>query len=813
MSEEFKISRLIFTWVGEWASSEVYRRDDIVQYEGKSYVCIEPHTASANFYDDLNFPVFPRWELMIDGKVWKQAWQPSTFYSLGNIVVYGGVVYICTTPHTSGLSEIDLENWDTFARFGKWDNEWQTNTVYGVDDIVKYGGIIYRCKVGHTSAASATDGLEADIGLDSSAEKWEVVNLGIDYKGEFVASGFRYKRNDVVKDGPGLFICKEGHTTDGTWDINLWDIFIPGLGLATTWSSGVIYQQGDTVIYGGYSYSSNVQDNIGNIPSISSTEWTLLNEGYNLRNDWSSGTNYLIGDVVRRGGMLFGAIADNSNSDPLEGSVTKTYKIVGSSGTTLEISSPDSTLGNIVVGMIVIGQGFTRGQRVLSWDGNTTVILNEGPDGTVSDGALLTFIGVDPEKWTLIVPGTTWRGYWNTSNTYLQGDLTVYKNITYRCIRSTRSLFVSSPNLDTSNSYWAIYLEHDSKNALLNQGDIVYYDGTENTSLAISDTETEVLKVVDSVPSWETVFITPNVYYVATNGSDADDFPDRGLTWDHPWRTVKHACERVAEGTSNPIAKDALVTNKSWMIEEMWQWMQYQEANSISPFGISSEYDETKTRRDAAFVVDAIVYDITRGGNSQTVATAKSYFEPGSTTTFFNASVAAQMPFFIAALEYLKELVNDAISNTDPDVNYQEENGIEIESQLEQQKGFSVELDASALINQLIDYIIDALTNQTTEDLPVPNQGLTATIFVKSGTYQETLPITVPANCAVVGDELRGTVISPALVINTYATRTTAGNNTVTVISTEGMTNNTPVQFVSTGIVLDDFPDVTIGQT
>ena len=43
MAEEFKISRLIFTWVGEWSSTTVYKRDDITQYEGKSYVCIEPH--------------------------------------------------------------------------------------------------------------------------------------------------------------------------------------------------------------------------------------------------------------------------------------------------------------------------------------------------------------------------------------------------------------------------------------------------------------------------------------------------------------------------------------------------------------------------------------------------------------------------------------------------------------------------------------------------------------------------------------------------------------------------------------------------
>jgi len=40
--------------------------------------------------------------------------------------------------------------------------------------------------------------------------------------------------------------------------------------------------------------------------------------------------------------------------------------------------------------------------------------------------------------------------------------------------------------------------------------------------------------------------------------------------------------------------------------------------------------------------------------------------------------------------------------------------------------------------------------------------GNPATIFVKTGTYLEQLPIRVPANCSIVGDELRTTLVGPA---------------------------------------------------
>ena len=37
---EFNIDRIRFRWKNIWAISTVYRKDDIVIYQGKSYVCL-----------------------------------------------------------------------------------------------------------------------------------------------------------------------------------------------------------------------------------------------------------------------------------------------------------------------------------------------------------------------------------------------------------------------------------------------------------------------------------------------------------------------------------------------------------------------------------------------------------------------------------------------------------------------------------------------------------------------------------------------------------------------------------------------------
>jgi len=247
---EFKISRLRFTWAGTWETSKFYNRDAVVEFNGKTYVCLVPHTSS-EFYADIGHITpggasTPYWTLMLDGHQWKQEWEPSTDYALGNIVRYSGVVYVCTTQHTSAAdpnAQIDLTKWTTYAQFDYWNYSWAANAVYGLGDLVKYGGIVYRCTTNHVSGAT----LETDQG------NWEIVNNGIDYKGVWNSGSYRYKKNDLVKLDGDLFIANSGHVSSTTFDPTKWTMWLPGQKYSGTWSNATVYQPGDVVMYGGYS--------------------------------------------------------------------------------------------------------------------------------------------------------------------------------------------------------------------------------------------------------------------------------------------------------------------------------------------------------------------------------------------------------------------------------------------------------------------------------------------------------------------------------------------------------------------------------
>jgi hypothetical protein len=802
MAAEFKIGRLRFTWAGAWAAGTFYNRDAVAEYNGKTYVCIDPHTSDTDFYADLKFITqqggnAPRWDLLLDGRVWRDQWLPLTEYSLGNIVTYGGVVYVCTAEHTSGAEEITLANWATYSRFDNWNSDWTTDTVYGLGDIVKYGGIVYRCTANHVSASTTS------LGLEDDQSKWAVVNLGIDYKSNWTTNT-RYKLNDVVKNGSDLYIATEGHSSGSSFNALVWDVWQPGTEFKATWSSSAVYQLNDIVMYGGYSFRSIVSNNTNNIPSTTNPNWEIVTSGFKMQSAWTSGP-YKVGDIVTSGGNLYVAIANSSGENPTAFGVQTSYTEAGSSGTSINVAS---TTG-IVPGMNVVGRGFISGQTVVSVTSPTSLIINEAPNIPLIDNAMLSFVGVNYVYWKLVVPGISWTGFWQTQTAYSVGELALWANETYLCIQTiTNSTTSVRPDLDTNNNNWIRYAAHSRSNAGNTFGDIVTQLNGTNIAIPIGNTG-EALSVSNSQPSWRDINIIPAVYYVTPDGVDS---PDAGISWDKPWKSIKYACERVASGTAYPNAYAAIVNNKEFLVEEMYQWMLYQKSISSSPFSPSSVFDQFSTKRDAKYIIDAVGYDLIRNSNSRTVFSTQAYFEQGSTTTFRNAATDAAQPYIVASLNYLKGIINSAINNLQLPTSYQVINGVPVQDRISQVIGFSGETGSALIVDSLLDIIITAIDNANTRTVPQPNQGLTATINVKTGTYKEELPIILPDNTALNGDELRGAVVMPKVSIYTFATASNDSGNTFTIENTSLMAEDMPIQF-SASSSNDSFSGIQLNQT
>jgi hypothetical protein len=804
---EFKLGRIRFIWKGTWLTAIEYLIDDVIRYGGRTYICVVAHT-SGTFQTDLDAS---KWNLMSDGQEWKDSWQTNTTYKLNDIVKYGGYLYICNeghtsaatvtdgleddqgkwdlfsegfdyksdwtvatrykvndlvkygayiytcvTPHSSAATlalglEANLADWEVFSKGFNWLNAWTVSTRYVRGDVVRYGGQLYVCNTGHTSNASATllgGGLEADQG------KWDYLHKGIEYKNDWTGST-RYKVNDVVKWGPSLWICTTYHvsTTTLTADQANWSIFLPGLEFEDSWSSVTTYQIGDFVTYGGYGYVAKTNNTNKNPNTYVGTDWDLFITGFNLQGDYNNATAYKTGDVVRVGGFTYICIDDSTGNRP-----------------------PNATY----------------------WDK-----LNEG----------IYWKG----NWanaTLYDKGDVVRGTINANNTYICILGHTSNNIGPATI--TQPDYPPGPGVDTG-TYWQLLSGGAESTALTTQGDLLIYGPSGPVRLPIGlSGQTLLVNSAGTLPEWGYFGKINNVWYVATSGVDAPA-PDYGATLNQPWKTIQYACRQIENGALYPKSRNLLLRNKAFIQRETIAYINAtfqttctdttittnvitctSTANlrtgmkveftgttfggintgttyyvlpgktattfkvSLTPNGsevtlstasgtmtVKLLYNQTKCQRDLGQIIDAVHWDLGHGGNEKTRLAAISYY------TGSGLYIPGEESETSAAIEFSKTVIDAAISN---DAGY-----VALQGTVPQVIDANVveELTAQSLIEGLMDIVIDAINAGDIDDVPreiIANN----CVFVKTGIYEEFLPISVRENTAIVGDELRSTNIRPA---------------------------------------------------
>jgi len=793
---EFKLGRIRFVWKGDWTTSTTYYVDDVIRYGGRTFICAVGHTSAADFYTDLDYAP-TKWNQMSDGQEWRGDWSTSTFYKVNDLVKYGGLVYIANESHTSNASEgsgseqqetttgleADQSKWTLFAEGLDWKGAWTTTTRFKVGDIVKYGGYSYVANTGHTSAA--TDSL----GLENQSSFWDIFNPGIEYKGAW-SNATRYKVNDVVKEGAGLWICIAQHTSTADFGADLgssyWEQFVEGFEFEDTWSDATTYQHGDIVRYGGNQYVSKTV-NVNNNPRTETDEWSLFSESFKYQGDWDIGTSYKIGDVIRRNGYTYRAVTDAPSF-----SLTAT----ASSDATNRINVGDTT--GLVVGMNVQFSGTVFGDVIAnnnyyiqSIASATEIIITDIYGGAArqpatATGSMTAKIAanpVDTNYYARLNSGISWQGEWSDDREYIVGDAVRYGSNAYICVLAHRSegddgssiteqgggADNSRPDQDISGTYWNVLSIGSDTDVLTTQGDLVYYSGAGPTRLPIG-IEGQVLRSDGTYPEWATIGRNDQVYYVAPNGTDLPA-PVHGLTIDKPFATIRYACEQIEKGPRNPNAQRLLELNRVFLQRETSSWIEAQVAGG-SGIWAAFDYDEYKCERDVGYIIDRLIWDIGHGGNLKVRAAALSFvngfsadgeFSAASEDKVYGSGLANEAEQSVAAYGYLETIIGNVLNNTAPSVAYQTPGGDDSTAVATQyiDTDYTTEAGVYTTIQSLLKIVTDTITAGDTSAIPtrvVPN----ALVKVSAGQYKEVLPIIVPAETCILGDEVRSTNVKAA---------------------------------------------------
>ena len=767
---DFKINRIRFTWKGDWVATTLslptaYIKDDIVRYGGKSYVCLVGHGASVDFNTDLNFvnvdvepdvPA-PKWGLWLDGYEWKGAWTPNTFYDLGDYVRYGSIVYVCNNSHTSSTLVAGLENdqnkWTRYAVTENWTKDWTINTRYKLNDVVRYGGTIYRCNLGHTSALSLGLGLEADV------LKWDVLTYANDWRQDWLVNT-RYKLGDVVRYGGIVYKCTLGHTSSATAllgidpDISSWAIVHSGIEYKVSWTTngiGYRYKLNDVVQYGADLYICTTAHPA--TATFDTAKFEVWLPGLEFVNEWDAEVSYIKGDIVTYGGYQYTSNTTNNLANLPPTSVAEWTLLVKN----YNIRNDWDAVSEYKTGDLVRRNGYLY-------------------------VAITDSVNVEPtniEKWELVNPGVQWKAGWfgGGSATVVsgQGDGT-YATINFTdhigapfivgSVVTLMNIPISGYNAESAT----IVRCTNTSITYLNQTTVAFTGATALVK-SIGDTytigdlvtfyaSTYICKLKHTAiptitPLYDTTTVLTQITGVVGTGTVATlSFTEQPVSPYYTGQTV--TVENINPSGYNGTFVVTSATTNSVSYELLGFSDAYVSGGVVLN---ESEYWTLYTKGDQ---YETLQYQ----GDIQT-------YNQGE----WEATSLGQEGNLLKSLGTL--LPVPAWDNFGPigGVYYVANTGTDA-------PGFGSTLNNPF---RTIRYACSVVVGP-------------ATIFIKTGYFSETLPISVPAGVALCGDELRGTTVQPNDAVTATALATFSDTNLITVESTAGLFDRTPIRFTNASV-------------
>ena len=565
-------------------------------------------------------------------------------------------------------------------------------------------------------------------------------------------SGTNYIKDDVVSFGSKVYVCIAQHTADTDFydDLNFlndeippspaprWELMADGISWLGDWQTDTYYKVGDLIKKSGITYvcavahtsvstETSFSSDLANwLPYVHTDSWQIA---------WQESTYYNKGDIVRYSGNVYRCVTPHVSasviSDGLVDDLSKWEVMVLS-----EYWRGDWTVDTLYFVNDIVKYGGTvyrcNGQHTSS---NT---LDDGLEDSTS------------VNWVSIYEGIEYVGEWSQAEKYRKNDLVKYGSYLYKCVISHTT--PSGGLFDINN--WIIYcpgFEFDTiwnDSIVYQPGDVVRYGGylykaidtNLNSEPSTGTTDWEILFYNTRIRgewSRNVEYLTGDVVrrqgqvYIAKQdvlGNDTDIVGDgstidsdnwdlliAGEKWQNQWASSRtYVIGDVVlwrSGAYKCIGKHTSFTGNRPDNDggEFWQKLTYTDENNVLSF-----FGDIKTfgiREDGSTIGTTSLSIGYTGQALQVNSTAEPEWKN------FNAS---DKVYYVATNGFDSE--NTGTTQNSP--------------------------------WRTLRYALDNITGP-------------ATVFVKNGTYEEILPLRVPAFVAVVGDELRGTVIKP---VNTYFT-------------------------------------------
>jgi len=439
---EFKLGRIKPVYQGTWAPSSSYVVDDIVTVGGKTYICVVTNTSSSVFNTDLTAnPTL--WNLIADGSQWKGTWLNATAYNLGDLSLYGGVIYQCTTAHTSASATATLTASNMTVSGGTAVVTFSTQIVqpFLIGSTITLAGFSPTTTSSPTNTINTTFtvtacttstvsfALSGSYALSSAGTVSGVSQLGLENN--------QYNALTISAIGSnGTFTC-----SSTTLNVGM-SVVISGTNVGTGTINGTASGSGTYYIVAtnGLGTGFTLSNTQGG-PAIATTAgtpsgltsviqyWVPYSSNINWIGAWSTNTRFKLNDLVSYGGYTY--ICNTAH--------------VSANTATLGLENDQAKWSTFNAGIYYQGTWSGSSVRYRAND-----VVTYGADlwlCTLAHTSSGTFSGAT--NWTLFVSGFEFLNSWSNATVYVQGDVVTYGGYTYVALQNHTG---QTPS--TATTYW-----------------------------------------------------------------------------------------------------------------------------------------------------------------------------------------------------------------------------------------------------------------------------------------------------------------------------------------------------------------------
>ena len=506
------------------------------------------------------------------------------------------------------------------------------------------------------------------------------------------------------------------------------------------WSGSTAYVIDDIVKYGGYTYvcttnhtsSANETLFYGDI-----SFWDIHVEGNDNKGSWTATTWYKIGDIVKFGNTQY-LVHTGHNSGNSFDSTKFTVYLEGLNFEDTWTASNPYQKGDIVtyrgysyISKTTHSSTTSPNEDTTNWDVITTGFSAQGEYNaatTYAPGDVVRFGGntfvnkiggtgnapSDASYWDLITEGFNWLGGWDSATVYQIGDVVNRNSNSYVCKATDVTGASTAPELDPGGTYWNYVAQGgDTAQVLQETGDMLYQAASGVNRIALpsgattSNTASTKHTISTATYNPTTGFLTATVTAHGFANGDFVMFNDGSITF---------TCDKDSNATNHPYPRSTDPSSEKYL-----------EVSNVTTdtfevnVGISSD---TSNHTFVSAVADGLNH-------------------------IGNVSAAREASGQVLSVGGNPLLPQWERNNVTDSVYYVTKDGSDANHGRSISRAFAT-----------LRYAADYIGSLTGSDAPSASNPIT--IFVKSGEYQELLPIVVPEWVSIYGDNLRTSVIKPA---------------------------------------------------